>query len=266
MDAGITFDLKKFQFGLRKINRVGYDIQRGGYTVEPGRLKAIAEFPIPRDLTDLRSFNGLVEQLAGFSREIAALREPLRPLLSSKNPFEWTQHHTAAFNAVKRALVSAPILAPFDVTRETMLQVDASVRNGMGYVLLQKHDAIWKMIDTNSRWCSDTESRYSVTELELAAVEWAIRKCKLYLLGLPHPFSLVVDRQALVTILDKHTLGKIENEKIRRIKERLSKYVFTTTWKKGKDHAIPDALSRFPVNQPTPEDRAVGHEIQLHVQ
>ena len=88
MDAGITFDLKKFQFGPRKINWVGYDIQRGGYTVEPGRLKAIAEFPIPRDLTDLRSFNGLVEQLAGFSREIAALREPLRPLLSSKNPFE----------------------------------------------------------------------------------------------------------------------------------------------------------------------------------
>ena len=229
-------------------------------------MKAIAEFPIPRDITDLRSFNGLVEQLAGFSREIAALRDPLRPLLSSKNPFEWTQHHTDAFNAVKRALVSAPILAPFDMTRETMLQVDASVRNGMGYVLLQKHGDIWKLVDANSRWCSDTESRYSVTELELAAVEWAIRKCKLYLLGLPRPFSLVVDHQALVTILDKHTLGKIENEKIRRIKERLSKYVFTTTWKKGKEHAIPDALSRFPVNQPTPEDRAVGEEIELRVQ
>ena len=266
MDAGITLDLTKFRFGQRKINWVGYVIQRGGYTVDPDRLKAIAEFPIPRDLTDLRSFNGLVEQLAGFSREIAALRDPLRPLMSSKNPFEWTQHHTNAFNAVKSALVSAPVLAPFDVTRETMLQVDASVRNGMGYVLLQKHGEIWKLIDANSRWCSDAESRYSVTELELAAVEWAIRKCKLYLLGLPRPFQLVVDHQALVTILDKHTLGRIENEKIRRIKERLAKYICVTSWKKGKDHAIPDALSRFPVNQPTPEDLAVGKEMQLCVQ
>ena len=265
MDAGITLDLEKFKFGRRKVEWVGYVIQRGGYTVEPGKLKAIADFPIPRDLTDLRSFNGLVEQLAGFSREIAALRDPLRPLMSSKNPFEWTQHHTDAFNAVKRALVSAPVLAPFDVTRETMLQVDASVRNGMGYVLLQKHGEIWKLIDANSRWCTDTESCYSVTELELAAVEWAIRKCKLYLLGLPRPFNLVVDHQALVTILDKHTLGKIENDKIRRIKERLSKYVFVTSWKKGKEHAIPDALSRFPVNQPTPEDLAVGEEIQLQL-
>ena len=68
MDAGITLDLEKFKFGQRRIEWVGYVIQHGGYTVEPGKLKAIADFPIPRDLTDLRSFNGLVEQLAGFSR------------------------------------------------------------------------------------------------------------------------------------------------------------------------------------------------------
>jgi len=151
MDAGITLDLEKFKFGQRKIEWVGYVIQHGGYTVEPGKLKAIADFPIPRDLTDLRSFNGLVEQLAGFSREIAALRDPLQPLMSPKNSFEWTPHHTEAFNAVKRALVSAPVLAPFDVTCETMLQVDASVRNGMGYVLLQRHGDIWKLVDANSR-------------------------------------------------------------------------------------------------------------------
>ena len=140
----ITLELDKFSFAQRRIHWAGYVIQRGGYTVDPGKLKPIAEFPVPRELTDLRSFNGLVEQLAGFSHEIAALREPLRPLLSTKNPFEWTQHHTDSFNAVKRALVSAPILTPFDISRQTMLQVDASVRNGMGYVLLQRHDSTWR--------------------------------------------------------------------------------------------------------------------------
>ena len=258
MDAGITLELDKFSFAQRRIHWAGYVIQRGGYTVDPGKLKAIAEFPVPRDLTDLRSFNGQVEQLVGFSREIAALREPLRPLLSTKNPFEWTQHHTDSLNAVKRALVSAPILTPFDISRETMLQVDASVRNGMGYVLLQRHDSTWRLIGANSRWCSDTESRYPVPELELAAVEWAARKCRLFLLGLPKPFTLVVDHQALVTILDKHTLGQIENEKIQRLKQRLSKFIFNTVWKKGKEHAIPGALSRFPVNRLSPEDLAVG--------
>ena len=266
MDAGITLELDKFSFAQRRIHWAGYVIQRGGYTVDPGKLKAIAEFPVPRDLTDLRSFNGQVEQLVGFSREIAALREPLRPLLSTKNPLEWSQHHTDSFNTVKRALVSAPILTPFDISHETMLQVDASVRNGMNYVLLQRHDSTWRLIDSNSRWCSDTESRYSVTELELAAVEWATRKCRLFLLGLPKPFTLVVDHQALVTILDKHTLGQIENEKIQRLKQRLSKYIFNTVWEKGKERAIPDALSRFPVNRPSPEDLAVGKTLQRSVQ
>ena len=202
-EARITLSLEKFLFAQKRVEWAGYVIQKGCVAVDPAKLRAIAEFPVPRDHTDLRSFNGLVEQLAGFSKDIAAMREPLRPLLSSRNPFEWTQHHTDAFNAVKRALMSPPILAPFEVSRETMLQVDASIRNGMGYVLLQKHGGVWKLIEANSRWCTDAESRYSVTELELAAVEWAIRKCRLFFLGLPQPFTLVVDHQALVTILDK---------------------------------------------------------------
>jgi hypothetical protein len=50
-------------------------------------------------------------------------------------------------------------------------------------------------------------------ELELAAAEWAIRKCKLYLKGLP-VFTLVVAHQALVPILNNYTLDAVENPKI----------------------------------------------------
>jgi hypothetical protein len=103
-----------------------------------------------------------------------------------------------------------------------------------------------------------------VVELELAAVEWAIRKCRLYLSGLPN-FTLVVDHQALVAILDRYTLDAIDNPKIQRLKERLSPYAFTTVWRKGKDHAIPDALSRAPVNDPAADDECVGAELAYSV-
>jgi hypothetical protein len=83
----------------------------------------------------------------------------------------------------------------------------------MGYVLLQLHGSTWKLVDANSRWCTDTESHYAIVELELAAVEWAMQKCRLYLLGLPS-FQLVVDHQALVTILSKYTLDAVENPKL----------------------------------------------------
>ena len=196
---------------------------------------------------------GLVEQLAGFSVEAAMAKSPLRPLLSSKNLYEWTTDHENAFSAVKAALSAPPVLAHFNPKLETALQVDASRKNGMGYALLQRHDTVWKLVDANSRWCTDTESRYAFVELELAAVEWAMRKCRLYLLGLPI-FTLTVDHQALVTILDRYTLDAVDNPKLQRLKERLTPYVFNTVWQKGKDHAIPDALSRAPVNDPEPDD------------
>ncbi|KAI9551307.1 hypothetical protein GHT06_002507 [Daphnia sinensis] len=245
--SGITFSLKKFQFARTQVQWVGFQIQPGGVSVDPEKLRAISDFPKPTNITELRSFMGLVEQLAGFSTEVAAAKTPLRPLLSSRTPFLWTADHDHAFDAVKAALVAPPILAPFDPELETSLQVDASRKNGMGYALLQRHEDIWKLVDANSRWCTDTESRYAIVELELAAVEWAMRKCRLYLLGLPS-FQLVVDHQALVTILDKYTLDAVENPKLQRIKERF--------------HSIPDALSRAPVNDPSPDDEMANDDVQ----
>jgi hypothetical protein len=207
---------------------------------------------------------GLVEQLAGFSTEVAAAKAPLRPLLSTRNPYLWTADHDQAFEAVKLALVSPPVLVHFDPGRETTIQVDASRKNGMGYALLQRHGDSWRLVDANSRWGTDTESRYAIVELELAAVEWAIRKCRLYLSGL-HNFTLMVDHQALVAILDKYTVDAIDNPKIQRLKERLSPYSFTTVWRRGKDHAIPDALSRAPVNDPAADDECIGTELAFSV-
>jgi hypothetical protein len=117
---------------------------------------------------------GLVEQLAGFSTAVASAKELLRPLLSSRTPFICTTDHDRAFTDVKEALVAPPILAHFDPALETSLQVDASRKNGMA--LLQLHGSTWKLVDANSRWCTYTESRYGIVELELTAVEWAMRK------------------------------------------------------------------------------------------
>jgi hypothetical protein len=57
---------------------------------------------------------GLVEQLAGFSSEVAAAKGPLRPLLSTRNPYVWTTDHEQAFDAVKLALISPPVVVQFD--------------------------------------------------------------------------------------------------------------------------------------------------------
>jgi len=207
---------------------------------------------------------GLVEQLAQFTPHISAAATPLRPLLKPSNDFIWTSDHDAAFNEVKSALVSPPVLSQFDPSLETVLQTDASKLNGIGYALLQKHGEQWKLVECGSRFLTDTESRYSVPEIELRGVEWSMKKCRLYLLGLPK-FKLITDHQALVTILDRHTLDAVEQPRLQRMKERLSPYVFETVWRKGAEHAVPDALSRAPISDPSPEDVEVDNETSTWI-
>ena len=250
----ITLGKKKFDFANKEAKFAGYIIGPSGISSDPAKIEAIAKFPKPTNITEMRSFFGLVNQLGDFCPHIASAAVPMRGLLRTGQPFTWNADHDAAFEATKAALVSPPVLAHFDLSADTVLMTDASRKNGLGYALLQSQDNIWKLIQCGSRFITDTESRYSATELELCAVKWAMKKCRLFLLGLSSPFRLVVDHQALVTILDKHTLDAIENPRLQRMKESLMCFRFITTWKKGKTHSIPDALSRAPVSNPTQED------------
>ena len=72
-----------------------------------------------------------------------------------------------------------------------MLQTDASRLKGLGFALLQKHQATWKLVQAGSRFITETQSNYAMVELELLAVVWAMRKCRIYLQGLPS-FELIV--------------------------------------------------------------------------
>ena len=85
----ITLNRAKTKLGLQSVKFAGYVVGREGVAADPAKLRALREFPRPENITDLRSFLGLVEQLAGFTGEGAAAMGPLRLLLSSRNPFVW---------------------------------------------------------------------------------------------------------------------------------------------------------------------------------
>ena len=96
----------------------------------------------------------------------------------------------------------------------------------------------------------------------MVAVVWGMTKCRYYLMGLSH-FDVVIDHRPLVPILNSYTLDAIENPRLQRLKEKIAGYVYTAAWRKGKDHVLPDALSRAPVDKPTPEDSALGADTGM---
>ena len=264
-DYNITLNPAKCQFAEEKVDFCGFTVSSDGYTVDDKKLRVVKDFPQPSNITDLRSFLGLVNQLGSFSTEIATAAEPLRQLLKPRNAWLWTLAHTAAFE-VKEALMSPPILDYYNPTRRTVLETDASRLGGLGFCLRQQDEqGRWRLIQCGSRFLSDTETRYAVIELELLALVWACKKADVYLKGM-QSFEVLLDNRPLIPVLNSKTLAEIENPRLQRLREKLIPYNFVTSWIQGKLHSIPDALSRAPVEMPTADDEEAERDVDLRVQ
>ena len=157
---------------------------------------------------------------------------------------------------IKSSLLRTPTLAYYEFGAPTRLETDAFRNNGLGYALLPLQGGNWRLIQCGRRFISDTESGYAMIELELLAIAWAMKKCHVYLSGTK--FEVITDHQPLIPIMNKYSLMEIENPRIRRMLLKLQGYQYLVSWRKGKDHAIADALSRSPIGQPPKEDTATG--------
>ena len=128
------------------------------------------------------------------------------------------------------------MLQPFDPKVKTIVLTDASRLHGIGFALVQMYKDKLVLIRCGSASLSPTQSRYSTFELECLAIVHAIQKCHYYLAGVPK-FKVWTDHRHL------HTL---QNQRLMRMREKITSYNFSVIWTPGKTHHIADALSRAP--------------------
>ena len=247
-EHGLLLSKRKFQVG-HTVSFAGHVISHAGVKPDPEKLSAIATFPAPTNISELRSFLGLANQLGHFLPDLAHSTAPLRGLLRKSNAFLWLPEHSDAFEATKKLLLSPAVCQPFDPQLPSILLTDASRHHGLGYALLQRaSDETNRLVECGSRSLTDTESRYATIELETLAITWALEKCRFYLLGCPS-FNVLTDHRPLEGVFVK-ALEDIENPRLFRLREKTLLYHFLLTWTPGKTHLIADALSRIPVFRP----------------
>jgi transposase InsO family protein len=252
---GITLSRKKARWGSR-VNFAGFIVSADGVEPEPEKLKAISDFPRPRDVPSLRSFLGLAVQLGGFVPDLAHMTAALRELLKKGVAYQWLEDHERCFQDVKAALTSPMCVRFFDPDKRTELLTDASRLKGLGFALTQLDGDKRTLIKCGSRSLNGAESRYATLELEALAIKWAIASCKHYLMGGP-TFTVVTDHKPLVPMFRKG-LGDVENARVLRYREQLTQYSFEVQWVPGKTHEIADALSRAPIFDPPEEADIMG--------
>ena len=86
-------------------------------------------------------------------------------------------------------------------------------------------------------------------------VVWALQKCRLYLSATK--FEIVTDHRLLVPILNSYSLDQVENPRLLRLRLKVQSFWFHVSWRKGTKNVFADALSRNPVDIPTPEEEFV---------
>ncbi|KAF1333193.1 Pol protein, partial [Globisporangium splendens] len=161
-DNSLYCNLKKCIFGASEIPILGCYVGKAGVRADPEKIKAIADWPIPKNVKDLRKWLG--------------------KLLAQDVEWDWTNDVMNAFIDVKESLVRAPVLALPDHTKAFSVVCDAS-DFAIGCALMQKDDdGHERVVSYQSRLLRAAEKNYPVHDKELLAIKYALLKFRVHLL------------------------------------------------------------------------------------
>ena len=237
-------NLQKCIFGAREIPVLGCFVGVNGVRADPEKLRAVAEWPTPTSVKELRKFLGLANYLHKYSKNYADLVRPLSSLLKKSTEWQWHDMHRDAFNAIKRSLQEAPVLALPDDSKPFSVVCDAS-DFAIGCALMQTDvDGVERIISYQSRQLKPAERNYPVHDKELLAMKYALVKFRVHLLGVPRdsPFVIYTDHASLRTATKSPHLS----QRMARWLSFFAEYNFRVEYKPGRLNVVADALSRRP--------------------
>ncbi|XP_028237026.1 uncharacterized protein LOC114416364 [Glycine soja] len=192
LDNHFVLKKSKCSFGQSQVEYLGHLVSQRGVEPMPDKIAAIVNWPQPHSTRAVRSFLGLAGFYRRFIRGYAMIADPL--VKATSDPFRWTPQAQQAFEDLKSALSTAPVLALPDFQEPFTVETDAS-GNGMGAVLSQRGHPIAYF----SKPFPKKLLRASTYVRELFAITSAVKKWRQYLLG--HSFTIVTDHRSLKELL-----------------------------------------------------------------
>ena len=226
-------------------------------------MNKVREWPVPKTAKEVHSFLGLASYYRRFIQQFMKYANPLHDLihliLTKKKcagvklpllpqnlpPFQWTSDHQEAFDKLKLALTTAPVLAYPDYTKPFVLEMDASLK-GLGTVLSQEDDDgnfhVTSYASHTLKPYERSMHNYSSAKLELLVLKWSMcKKFRDYLIG--SKFTVLTDNHPL-TYVCTSGLGASQIHWL----SDLMLFEFDIKYGAGKSNQVADALSQWPVN------------------
>ena len=270
---GVKLKSSKCKFFKREVCYLGHIVSETGYKPDLHNVEAITslrEKPL-KTIGELRKLLGLLGYYRKYIPGFAKIAKPLTDLLRtdvtgkphpvkgkrpvnnarggqlpSNTEIQWKDVHQASLESLIQALISPPILAYPDFTRQFILHTDAS-KDGLGAVLYQEDEkGVLRVIGYGSRSLTQAERSYHMHagKLEFLALKWSVcDHFRDYLYYAPN-FIVYTDNNPLTYIL---STAKLNATGYRWIAE-LADFNFKIRYRPGTSNGDADALSRLPLH------------------
>lgn len=236
--ANLSISEEKSRFCYKRLKYLGHIIDENGVAMDKSRIEVVENLPRPKTVKDVQRLIGLTGWYRRFIKDFADITAPITELLKKGQKFVWSDECEKAFTKLITALTTAPVLATPDYKLPFEVQCDASNR-ACGAVLIQVQNGEERVIAYMSQKFTATQRKYQVTELECLAVILAIEKFRPYIEGTQ--FKVITDHHSLLWLKNLRD----PNGRLARWALRLQAYDYTLVHRKGKNHIVPDALSRL---------------------
>jgi hypothetical protein len=198
-DENIILKLSKCAFFQTEIEYLGHIVSKDGIRKSPSKVAAILQAPRPRNKKENRRVLGKLLYYSIFMKDFARMAGPLFAMTSQsdKVKFEWGPEQEAAYQQLMHAVAQDVVLPLPDPNKLYTINTDAS-EHGIGATLSQKDDktGLQRPVMFISAKFTEAQKKYTVTEKELYAIVYALKKFKPYIYA--RKYDIVTDHRALI--------------------------------------------------------------------
>ncbi|KAK3506468.1 hypothetical protein QTP70_001152 [Hemibagrus guttatus] len=242
-DYNLFLKAEKCLFHQHTVQFLGYAIDRSGVRMDEKKVTAVRDWPTPTTVKELQRFLGFANFYRRFIRGYSSVTSPLTNLLRNKpKTLVWTPAATHAFQTLKRAFTTAPLLVHPDPELPFIVEVDAST-TGVDGVLSQQQGNPQKLHPCTffSRKLNPAEVNYDSGNRELLAVKLTLEEWRHWLEGAKHPFTVLTDHKNLEYL----RAAKRLNPRQARWALFFTRFKFAISYRPGSKNVKADALSRI---------------------
>ncbi|KAF5701029.1 reverse transcriptase domain-containing protein [Fusarium globosum] len=241
-DANMLVEPTKSHFHQNQVTYLGHEISYNEIRMDRRKIAAVAEWKPPESVKEVQSFLGFANYYRRFIKNFSKIAIPLTELTKKDTPFRWNSKAQQAFEQLKEAITSEPVLIMFNPDRQVELETDASDFALGGQVGQRDDNKVLHPIAFYSYKMHGAELNYPIYDKEFLAIVNCFKEFRHYLRGSKHPVKVFTDHKNIAYFATTQEL----NRRQLRYAEYLCEFDFTIAHCKGTDNGRADAISRRP--------------------